>query len=47
MSLEYEIILCDIIEWKFNHEEPSEVMSSNFTYLLQRGVSSGVHGHLY
>ena len=47
MLPKYEIIVGNIIEWKSNDEEPSEIMSSDFAYLLQCGVTVGIHGESY
>ena len=41
------MIVGSIIEWTSNDEEPSEIMSSDFTYMLQCGVAVGVHGESY
>ena len=47
MLLKYEIIVGNIIEWKSNDEEPSEIMSSDFAYLLQCRVAVGGYGESY
>ena len=47
MLLKYEIIVGNIKEWKSNDEEPSEIMSSDFAYLLQCRVAVGGYGESY